>query len=68
MRRVEIRWSATREDTALALRAHGATVAEEVLAVTLTETPTLTGTGGAVSTAEEVGLVFTLSRHTPESA
>jgi len=66
--RVEIRWSATREDTALALRAHGATVAEEVLAVTLTETPTLTGTGGAVSTAEEVGLVFTLSRHTPESA
>ncbi|ABD10801.1 Isoleucyl-tRNA synthetase [Frankia casuarinae] len=67
--RVDVSWAATREETALALRTHGQTVAEEVLAVSFTEAartelpaaqPRETA---ARSAAEELGLAFTLTRH-----
>ncbi|MCK9893873.1 DUF5915 domain-containing protein, partial [Frankia sp. AgB32] len=63
--RVDVRWSATRDDTALALRAHGATVAEEVLAVSFTEAEDLAPAAGGLSTAEELGLRFSLARRDP---
>ncbi|MCL9795451.1 isoleucine--tRNA ligase [Frankia sp. AgKG'84/4] len=64
--RVDVRWSATRDDTALALRAHGATVAEEVLAVAFTEADEdLASAGVELSTSEELGLRFSLTRRDP---
>ncbi|SNQ47563.1 Isoleucine--tRNA ligase [Frankia canadensis] len=64
--RVDIRWSATREDTALALRTHGATVADEVLATTFAEAPDLTPAAAELPADEDgLGFTFTLARHTP---
>ncbi|WP_041939077.1 MULTISPECIES: isoleucine--tRNA ligase [Frankia] len=61
--RVDVRWSATRAATALALRTHGDTVAEEVLAVSFTEAAE--GEADLRSEAQELGLAFSLARHTP---
>ncbi|WP_462188855.1 class I tRNA ligase family protein, partial [Frankia sp. CcWB2] len=67
--RVDVSWAATREETALALRTHGQTVAEEVLAVSFTEVARTELPAAqpwkaeARSAAEELGLAFTLTRH-----
>ncbi|WP_018635023.1 isoleucine--tRNA ligase [Parafrankia elaeagni] len=50
--RVTLRWSASREETAAALREHGGTVADEILATTFEEAP-----GGAATPAETHAVV-----------
>ncbi|WP_261575451.1 isoleucine--tRNA ligase [Frankia gtarii] len=66
--RVDVRWSATRADTTLALRAHSVTVAEEVLAVSFTEVTEAADIAEAADITEaagDLGLVFSLARHIP---
>jgi isoleucyl-tRNA synthetase len=59
--RVEVWWSASREETAAALREYGPTVADEVLAVAFSEGGL---PGGVRHTAEDLGLTFSLAKAT----
>ncbi len=56
--RIRVRWSATRDETAEALRAHGSSISDDVLAVEFAEDA---GEAGAFRD-EELGLGFSLAK------
>ncbi|ONH62280.1 isoleucine--tRNA ligase [Frankia sp. CcI49] len=64
--RIELHWSSGREETQTALREHGATVADEILATVFLETPPdqelPTAAGWHQGSSADLGLTFALSR------